>query len=199
MYYRPPGSDNIYLDELAKCLSFIESSGNDLDILLLGDFKLPNICWSTPTCSPQGPDGISSLLCDIVQDYFLHQLISKLTRGDNILDLVLASAPELVSYVKICERFGNSDHDSIELRVKLKSTKPKIGARIWFMTIVEPIGLDLKKISLKSHGIVFISRMISTKFGNHGKRCFSKQLSVIIYSIQYASKHKADMLNFLFS
>ena len=70
------------------------------------------------------------MLFDIVQDYFLHQLISKPARGDNILDLVFASAPELVCYVKICEGLGNSDHDSIELRVKLKFTKKKLGARM---------------------------------------------------------------------
>ncbi len=51
-----------------------------------------------------GNDGISSLFCDIIQDYFLYQLVSEPTCDENILDLVITSAPELISCVAISEQ-----------------------------------------------------------------------------------------------
>ena len=128
VYYRPPASDIAYLDELAKSLSLIEESGNSLDILLLGDFNLPNISWSA--INPYGNDITSSAFCDIIQDYFLYQLISEPTRDGDILDLVLANASELISGVQVCERLGNSDHDSVEFKIKPKFSKAKLGARV---------------------------------------------------------------------
>lgn len=92
VYYRPPATDIAYLEELGKCSSLIEESGNRLNIHLLRDFNLPSISWSA--VNPYGNDKISSLFCDIIQDYFLCRLISKPTRDGNILDLVLATAPE---------------------------------------------------------------------------------------------------------
>ena len=95
---------------------------------MLGDFNLLNISWSA--VNPYGNDITSSAFCDIIQDYFLYQLISEPTRDGNILDLVLATAPELILGVQVCERLGNSDHDSVEFKIKLKFSKAKLGARM---------------------------------------------------------------------
>ena len=78
VYYRPPATDIAYLEELGKSLSLIEESRNNLDIVLLGDFNLPNISWLA--VNPYGNDTISSVFCDIIQDYFLYQLILEPTR-----------------------------------------------------------------------------------------------------------------------
>ena len=99
VYYRPPATDIAYLEELGKSLSLIEESGNNLDIVLLGDFNLPNISWLA--VNPYGNDTISSVFCDIIQDYFLYQLIREPTRDGNIVDLVLATSPELISGVQL--------------------------------------------------------------------------------------------------
>ena len=58
VFYRPPSSDIDYLKEFERSLSLIELSDNNVSILLLGDFNLPQIVSSTP--SPTCPDSLSS-------------------------------------------------------------------------------------------------------------------------------------------
>ncbi|KAK2555811.1 hypothetical protein P5673_022424, partial [Acropora cervicornis] len=101
----------------ARSLSLIERSGNNLSILLLGDFNLSQIVWSTP--SPTCPDSLWSTFCAVIADYFLHQLVLQLTREQNILDLVFITAPELVKDLEICQPVGGFDHCSIEFTLKL--------------------------------------------------------------------------------
>ena len=128
VFYRPPSSDIDYLKELERSLSLIERSGNNLSILLLGDFNLPQIVWSTP--SPTCPDSLSSTFCTIIADYFFHQLVLQPTREQNILDLVFITAPELVKDLEICQPVGGSDHCSIEFNLKLKFQRPKRSCRL---------------------------------------------------------------------
>ena len=52
------------------------------------------------------------------------------TRGDNILDLVLSTAPDLLFDLGVNEGLGNSDHNSIEFNMKLKILRPKQSPRI---------------------------------------------------------------------
>ena len=128
VFYRPPSSDIDYLKELERSLSLIERTGNNLSILLLGDFNLPQIVWSTP--SPTCPDSLSSTFCAIIADYFLHQLVLQPTREQNILDLVFITAPELVKDLEICLPIGGSDHCSIEFKLKLKFQRPVRSCRL---------------------------------------------------------------------
>ena len=60
VFYRPPSTGEIYLPELGRSLSLIERSGINLTTLLLGDFNLPRINWSTP--SPSYCDNLSATL-----------------------------------------------------------------------------------------------------------------------------------------
>lgn len=55
----------------------------------------PRVDWSNPSC-PIGFDTLSSMFCSIFQDYFSHQIVLNPTRGDNTLDLVLPTAPDLL-------------------------------------------------------------------------------------------------------
>ena len=45
----------------------------------------------------------------------------ELTRGDNVLDIVLSSQKELEDNVKIHEPLGNSDHNQIHFDINAKS------------------------------------------------------------------------------
>ena len=69
VFYRPPCTDVWYLLEVEKSLCLLERSGNTLTTLLLGDFNLPNVDWSNPSC-PIGSDTVSSMFCSIFQGYF---------------------------------------------------------------------------------------------------------------------------------
>lgn len=117
VFYRPPSSDAAYLSELQKSLSLIDRSGTNLPLLLLGDFNLPNITWGeVPKCH----DALSAVLCEVVDDYFLQQMVSEPTRRGNILDLIFTNTPEFLMNINVCEGLGNSDHFSIEFDWKIK-------------------------------------------------------------------------------
>ena len=102
VFYRPPSTDVSYLLELEMSLCLLERSGNTLTTLLLADFNLPNIVWPNPSC-PIGSDTLSSTFCSIFQDYFFHQMVLNPTRGNNILDLVLSTAPDLLFDLSVNE------------------------------------------------------------------------------------------------
>ena len=129
VFYRPPSTDVSYLLELEKSLRLLERSGNTLTTFLLGDFNLPNVDWCNPSC-PIGSDTLSSTFCSICQDYFFRQMVLNPTRGDNILDLVLSTAPDLLFDLSVNEGLGNSDHNSIEFNLRLKILRAKQSPRI---------------------------------------------------------------------
>ena len=83
-FYRPPNSDVTTLNSLNHSLSSIQPK---YPIILCGDFNLPQIDWSTVTPGISSP--VSTLLCSIVNDNFLTQMVNFPTRQDNILDLIL--------------------------------------------------------------------------------------------------------------
>jgi hypothetical protein len=65
---------------------------NHANIVLAGDFNLPQISWN----SPETTTGVSeSTFIELLHDYFLVQLNNTATRGDNILDLVITNIPDL--------------------------------------------------------------------------------------------------------
>ena len=70
------------------------------------------------------------MFCDIVDDYFLQQMVLEPTRRENILDLILTNTPEVLMNINICE--GNSDHSSIEFDWKIKLGRLKQTPRfVW--------------------------------------------------------------------
>ena len=91
--------------------------------------NLPSVVWSNPSC-PVGSDTLSSTFCSISQDSFFHQMVLNPTRGNNILDLVLSTAPDLLLDLSVNEGLGSSDHSSIAFNLRLKILRPKQSPRI---------------------------------------------------------------------
>ena len=65
VYCRSPSSDMAYLTKLVQLLEKFPPSSN---ILLLGDFNLPNVKWNL--VAPWQPDIISDFFCDSVINCF---------------------------------------------------------------------------------------------------------------------------------
>ena len=57
-------------------------------------------------------------MCNLVQDLHLTQLVNEHTRGNHILDLVLASTPDLTSNVRTVDSLPGSDHHSAQFDLK---------------------------------------------------------------------------------
>ena len=94
--YIPPNSDEDILMELRASLERLDES---CQLVLVGDFNLPNIDWSLDFPSPNSEDGFKEeLFCEIIADQFLYQMADGPThlRG-NKLDCVLCNNPELIT------------------------------------------------------------------------------------------------------
>ena len=77
---------------LTKLVQSLEKFPPSCNILLLGDFNLPNVNWNL--VAPWQSDTISDFFCDSVINRFgLSQLVNKPTRGDALLDLILTNTP----------------------------------------------------------------------------------------------------------
>ncbi len=81
---------------------------------MLGDFNLPSINWFSSTVPGRGPDSLESCFLQLTLEKGLSQLVTEPTRGDNLLDLVFISEPNLVSHISVEEPFGESDHNAVK-------------------------------------------------------------------------------------
>ncbi len=121
------GSAPAYMDALRESLSKINSTSNNQQIWLAGDFNMPDIDWETMSLKPGGVyANVSRHMIEIANDYGLEQIVRKPTRGENILDLFFTSNPTLVERSTTCP--GLSDHDGVPLIIigtKPKTTKQK--------------------------------------------------------------------------
>ena len=120
--YRPPGNDTnaqLYLDVLLKCIRkySVASRTN----VIVGDFNCPYIDWTTYSSAN---DYVSSTMLTFVVESGLWQFVDFATRGCNVLDIVLADDPLIISSVTAAPPLGKSDHLSIKfvLNVALENT-----------------------------------------------------------------------------
>ena len=106
--YRSPNSTPETNQLLFDCVRAVSSK----QVILLGDFNFPDINWHLCTSGPHGKDFL-----DLVSDCFLTQHVLFPTRGNNCLDLILSSDPNLVSNVVNKGKIGSCDHDLISFDV----------------------------------------------------------------------------------
>ena len=120
VFYNPPGPTSGPLTHLRNSLAITPQS---LPIILLGDFNLPNIDWSSDGPTPSTGSGNVTLMCDIVNDFNLLQLVHTPTRQQNILDLVLTSRVDYVNNVEVSAGLPGSDHDTVLFSISLSKRK----------------------------------------------------------------------------
>ena len=127
--YRPPNSDFLYIKEFAKFLRLALKAKFD-NIVITGDFNLPNIDWSTVTATTD--NSVYSLFTKALKDYFLWQFIDFPTRQDSLLDLVLTTIPGKVSNIEGYEDILNTDHKLIKFCIDLRiASKPGTKRRVY--------------------------------------------------------------------
>ena len=83
----------------------------------MGDFNLPDICWSTLT----GTSPFSNSFCDFVYEMNLSQLVIDSTHvKGNILDLVLTNAENFIYDLFIADSLPliPSDHCTVSFKIK---------------------------------------------------------------------------------
>ena len=93
--------------------------------IIMGDFNYPDIDWEILQTTGNGRNFLNG-----INDAFLTQHVREATRGNNVLDLVLSTEPELVEDLKVTSPLANSDHNVITwnavLETKAASTLQKL-------------------------------------------------------------------------
>ena len=125
-FYRPPWSDDTYMEEFAKVLDELSSQGRK-NLWVGGDFNLPNIKWDDQQPMPSGGNTkISSLLLDATNDHSLTQVIDHPTRQGNILDLFFTTHPGLINRTSLVPPLTKeADHDIVFVDVNTRADIPK--------------------------------------------------------------------------
>ena len=108
LIYRPPNNTAGMPEEM---LSYIEqASQTDKPIAVFGDFNYPSIDFEKCTASSyMGQD----LFMEHMMSFGFCQLIEQPTRGDNILDLLFVSEPNLIQNVVIQPPIPGCDHNLV--------------------------------------------------------------------------------------
>ena len=86
LVYNPPNISAQYSQELINFLQLL--STDSLPVILMGDFNVPDINWSTLV----GSTHFSNQFCDLVFDLDLSQLMDSPThKQGNVFDLVITN------------------------------------------------------------------------------------------------------------
>ena len=112
-YYRPTDEKPEPIQQLQLSIYKISKNGNLPNVILAGDFNLPDIDWPSHTIKPNPQYGykVNRALLDTVEDHGLIQQVHKPTRLNNVLDLIFTTNPDLVDMVEVYP--GISDHSIV--------------------------------------------------------------------------------------
>ena len=116
--YRPPSSDNHYLNDLCDQLTGIVSSHPNSIFWVAGDINLPDIVWSDHSINGNTyPLNISNIFLNFLDTNGLCQIVSTPTRGTNVLDIFLTNRPSLIETCNVVD--GISDHEPVAVKSNL--------------------------------------------------------------------------------
>ena len=84
-------------------------------VLIMGDFNLPLINWSSWTCSNNSENSFDNTFINCLRDSFFHQHVtiptrSRYNQNPNILDLILTNEEGMISSLSHLCPLGKSDH-----------------------------------------------------------------------------------------
>ena len=96
----------------------IGAASHSQNMVLMGDFNHPEICWRDNTAGHQK----SKRFLECVDDNFLFQMAREPLRKGTMLDLVLTNEEGMVSNVKLKGSLSCSDHEMVEFKI-LRASK----------------------------------------------------------------------------
>ena len=115
LLYRPPAQSPAIDEQVYEQIADICCANN---CVIMGDFNLPVTRWGEPFSAHAGRQLYTSLL-----ESSLHQHVMHPTRGNNILDIVLANDENTVKDLKVGPEFSSSDHHSLSFTINFNKTK----------------------------------------------------------------------------
>ena len=116
-YYKPSEGDNISLKQFEESLRRLGIVNSH--VLIAGDMNVPGYDWENGCLKSNcNYPTLTYQFVDLLDDLSLTQLVTRPTRGNNTLDLVITNNPSLVTACRVIPSV--SDHDAVltELNVK---------------------------------------------------------------------------------
>jgi len=122
-FYRPDVTDKVSVPLMKLSAEQAMQSRNSI-VILGGDFNFPGLDWTTRTLkSGASCPGLHHQFLDTLADLGLEQVIEQPTRGENTLDLMCISHPNLVPRTETMP--GVSDHCIVYLELQLSAVQER--------------------------------------------------------------------------
>ena len=121
-FYRPPDSTPDVFQSLNNSLQRNKESSR---IVMIGDFNLPSLQWSSHENVPVNTGGTSDIeaFCEMADDNFFQQFILGPTHiAGNKLDLLLCNSPEIIG--DVCTSRPECYIVEIDIQLKFKRAMP---------------------------------------------------------------------------
>ena len=103
----------------------LRSLGERKEVMVIGDFNYREINWETMQAGSKKAEDF----LDVVMDNLWTQHVTKPTRLNSLLDLVLTSNPNMVDEADVIAHLGTSDHNTIQwelnCQIELEQQTPK--------------------------------------------------------------------------
>ena len=119
-YYRPPGDHLDSIEALQASLSKLyRSQKSTPNVLIAGDFNLPDIDWDSQLTTKTRTASKLNKLLEIISEFGLQNMVNDPTRieSGNILDLIITSNPSIITNTHTTP--GMSDHEAVTFEVNL--------------------------------------------------------------------------------
>ena len=119
-YYRPPSDHLASLEALQASLTKLyRSQKNTPNVVIAGDFNLPDIDWNSQQTTNTRTASKHNKLLEIISEFGLQNMVNDPTRieSGNILDLILTSNPSIITNTHTTP--GMSDHEAVTFEVNL--------------------------------------------------------------------------------
>ncbi len=112
LIYRP--ASQTYQQDMDLFMVLSHQIQNKMSVVM-GHLNCPWINWETVSAEKEGYQ-----LINFYSENFLSQFVLQPMRGENILDIILATEDDLIKEVVIGNPLGNSDHSTVQLKVAKK-------------------------------------------------------------------------------
>lgn len=90
----------------------LEAASKSQDVVFVGDFNYPDMCWRSHTAKHKQ----SKRFLGSLDHNFLFQAVEVSSRN-SVLDLILTNREGLVAVTKVGSSLGCSDHEIVEFSV----------------------------------------------------------------------------------
>ena len=136
--YRPPNVDRA-VAQVADLLRGLHRTG--CPFLLVGDFNMPEISWSTEEAVISRRSNRAVIFVDAVTECEANQSVTSATRGENVLDLAISRGGVAVSEVR--DQLFPSDHLAVDTRfaVTVGNTHRATRSRVYDYKRADFVGL----------------------------------------------------------